>query len=100
MPASSGDSDAREALDARIRGEVLAPGDPGYGEARAVWNARVDRRPALLARCTSADDVAAGVDFARERGLPLSVRGGGHHVSGHALADGGLTLDLGPMDAI
>ena len=97
---SGGDSAARDELRARIRGEVLAAGEAGYEEARAVWNARVDRRPALLARCTSAGDVAAGVDFARERGLPLSVRGGGHHVSGHALADGGLTLDLGPMDGI
>lgn len=90
----------REELTDRMRGRVLAPGQPGYDRARSVWNGRIDRRPALIARCASAGDVRAAVELARERGLPLTVRGGGHHVSGHAVAEGGLMIDLSPMDGI
>lgn len=98
--ATGGGEDAAKELAGRMEGRVLVPGDPRYDEARSVWNGRIDRHPALVARCTSAADVAAAVDFARQRDLSVSVRGGGHHVSGHAVTDGGLTLDLSPMDDI
>jgi FAD/FMN-containing dehydrogenase len=84
----------------RVRGEVLEPGDPGYDDARSVWNARVDRHPAVVVRPTGAAGVMAAVDVARENDLLLSVKGGGHHVSGSAVCDGGVTLDLGEMNAV
>jgi hypothetical protein len=89
-----------EALRQRLRGQLLAPGDAGYDDARRVWNAMIDRRPALIARCTGADDVIVAVTFAREQGLPLSVRGGGHNVAGLAVCDDGLMIDLAPMKGI
>ena len=81
----------------RVRGEVIAEGDAGYDEARQVWNGVIDRRPALVVRCTGNADVIASIAFAREHGLPVSVRGGGHNVAGTAVADGAVVLDLGPM---
>jgi FAD/FMN-containing dehydrogenase len=87
-------------LQAALRGEVLLPGGDGYDAARAVWNAAVDRHPALAVRAAGAADVAAAVAFARERDLPLSVRGGGHGVAGHAVADGGLLLDLARLTGV
>ena len=87
-------------LKARLRGEVLQPGDDGYDAARTVWNAMIDRRPAAIARCASAADVVAAVAFAREHDLRLSVRGGGHNVAGNAVADRGLMLDLSRMTGI
>src|SRR5919106_1243803 len=88
---------ASQQLGRSLRGEVLLPGDDGYDAARSVWNAAIDRRPALVVRPRDAADVAAGIGFAREHGLDLSVRGGGHSPAGHAVADGGLTLDLSAM---
>ena len=76
-------------LRGRFRGALLRPGEEGYDEARRVWNGAIDRRPALIARCAGADDVAEAVRFARERDLLVSVRGGGHAVAGHAVCDGG-----------
>jgi FAD/FMN-containing dehydrogenase len=83
-----------------LTGLVLAPGDAGYDEARRVWNAMVDRRPALIARCQNAGDVQQVVAFARRHGLLLSIRGGGHNIGGSALAEGGVTIDLGGMRAV
>jgi FAD/FMN-containing dehydrogenase len=74
-------------------GELLRPGDAGYDAQRAIWNRMVDRRPALIARCATAEDARRALLFARQQGLPISVRGGGHNVSGSALADGGVVLD-------
>jgi hypothetical protein len=79
---------------------LLRPGDPGYDDARRVWNAMVDKRPALIARCTGPEDVAAAVRFGRERGLLISIRGGGHNVAGMAVAEGGLMIDCMPMKGI
>jgi len=89
-----------ESLRSRFRGALLRPGEEGYDEARRVWNGAIDRRPALIARCAGADDVAVAVRFAREQDLVVSVRGGGHAVAGHAVADGGLMIDLSPMKAV
>ena len=77
-----------------FRGPVVCLGDPDYEETRRIWNAAIDRRPALIARCTGVDDVVAAVRFARERDLLTAVRGGGHNVSGSALCDGGMVVDL------
>ncbi len=80
-----------------FRGELLWPGEAGYEAARRIWNGAIDRRPALIARCTGVADVLAAVRFARERELPVAVRGGGHNVAGTAVCDAGLVIDLSPM---
>lgn len=87
-------------LQSRMRGELIRPGDEGYDEARKVWNGMIDRKPALIARCASVADVIASVNFARENGVLLAVRGGGHNVAGTALADGGMVIDLSSMKDI
>jgi FAD/FMN-containing dehydrogenase len=84
----------------QLRGTVLRPEDEGYEEARTLWNAMIDKRPALIAQCTGAADVITAVDFARDLDLPLAVKGGGHNVAGTALCDDGLVIDLSPMDAV
>jgi hypothetical protein len=83
-----------------VVGGVIEPGDAGFDEARALWNMRFDRRPDLIARCKSGSDVAASVDFAREQGLRLSVKGGGHSYAANSVADGGLLIDLSLMKAV
>jgi FAD/FMN-containing dehydrogenase len=88
------------ALRGRFRGALLRPGEEGYDEARRVWNGAVDRRPALIARCAGADDVAEALRFARAAELPVSVRGGGHSVAGHGVVDGGVMIDLSLLKAI
>jgi FAD/FMN-containing dehydrogenase len=80
-----------------FKGPVITPQDSSYEEVRAVWNGMAERRPALIARCTDAEDVAAAVAFGRARDLATSVRGGGHNVAGRALSPGGLTIDLSLM---
>lgn len=89
-----------EALADQLAGALIAPADPGYDEARAVWNGMIDKRPGLIARCTGAADVTAAVDFARRHRLLVSVRGGGHNVSGNAVGDGGLVVDLSPIKGV
>ena len=93
-------SDALEALTASVRGGVLQPGHAGYDAARHIWNGMIDRHPALIARCVGAADVIDAVTFARDHQLAVSVRGGGHNVSGSAVSDGGMMLDLSPMDGV
>jgi FAD/FMN-containing dehydrogenase len=80
-----------------FRGEMLLPGDPDYDEVRQIWNAMVDRAPALIARCASPDDVVQAVRFARENNLLASIRGGGHNIAGNAVCDDGLMIDLSLM---
>lgn len=89
-----------DSLRAEMNGPVIAPGDPGYDEVRRVWNADIDRTPAVVARCTSADDVAVAVRFACEEGLEISVRGGAHSMPGHAVCDHGLMIDLSLLDRV
>jgi len=83
-----------------VRGEVLIPGDADYDEARRVWNGMIDKRPALVARAVIADDVIPVVALARESGLPLAIRGGGHNVAGNGTVDDGIVLDLGRLTAV
>ncbi|HJX40391.1 MAG TPA: FAD-binding protein, partial [Anaerolineales bacterium] len=87
-----------DALRKEIQGELLLPSlDGRYEQARRVWNGLIDKRPAVILACAGSQDVAAGVRFAARHRLLLSVRGGGHNVSGSALCDGGLVVDLSPM---
>ena len=94
------DTQAFSSLQSAFRGELLLPGNADYDAARSVCNGMIDKRPALIARCRGAADVIAVVNFARERGLLVSVRGGGHNVAGLALCDGGVTIDVSLMRSI
>src|SRR5215471_2597487 len=85
---------------AEFRGEVIQPGDSGYETARKIWNASIDKRPGIIARCSGVADVVAAVNFARENELLVAVRGGGHNVSGRALCDDGIVIDLSGMKGI
>jgi FAD/FMN-containing dehydrogenase len=85
---------------AGFSGAVLQPGDEGFETARRIWNGDVDRKPAVIAGCTGTADVLAAVRFARERDLPIAIRGGGHAVAGHAMCDGGLVVDLSAMTGV
>ncbi|MEJ8852966.1 FAD-binding oxidoreductase [Variovorax robiniae] len=89
-----------DAFAAQVSGGVLTAVDAAYDEARKVWNGTVDRRPALIARCMNDSDVQAGVRFAAAHRMLMSVRGGGHHIAGNAVAEGGLMLDMSGMRAI
>jgi len=94
------DAEALEGFAAGLRGPVLGPNDAGYDEARQIWNGLIDRRPALIVQCTGAADVVDAVNFARDQGLVLSVKGGGHNVAGNAVNDGGLVIDLSQMRGV
>ena len=85
---------------AALRGPLIQPGDEGYDEQRQVWNANIDRRPALIARCAGVADVITCVNFARENVLLVSVQGGGHNVAGNAVCDGGIMIDLSQMKSV
>ena len=89
-----------DGLRATFDGEVITPGDDGYDDARRVWNALYDRRPAILVRPTGAESVAAAIRFGRERGLEIAVRGGGHSSAGHSSSDGGLVIDLSRLRGV
>ena len=82
-----------------FKGEVLLPGDGAYESARRIWNAMIDKRPAIIARCAATSNIVRGVNFARDNALLLAVRGGGHNIAGSATCDGGIVLDLSPMRA-
>jgi FAD/FMN-containing dehydrogenase len=99
-PTSPLDPRAVVALRQQLTGTLFQPRDPGYDEARRVWNGMIDRNPTLIARCRDEADVIAAVDFARERELPVAVRGGGHSVAGHSTCDDGIVIDLAPMDTV
>ncbi len=92
--------DVAEELRGGFSGEVLEPGDPGYDEARRVFNGMIDRRPAMIARCASSADVVSAVSVARERGLLVAVRCGGHSLPGLSTCDDGMLIDLGGLGSI
>jgi FAD/FMN-containing dehydrogenase len=94
------DSEMLRTLRARLGGAVTAPGDAGYDAARAVWNGRFDRRPAAIARCAGAADVAVALEVARARDLPVAVRSGGHDYAGNSVCAGGLVVDLSELAAV
>ncbi len=96
---SLGEATTKELREA-LRGELVLPTDADYDEARSVWNGMIDRRPALVARCTGTSDVIAAIGFARSEGLEVAVRGGGHNVAGNATCDGGLVIDLSLMKGV
>jgi FAD/FMN-containing dehydrogenase len=89
-----------DAFGATLRGNVLRRGEPGYDEARQVWNAMIDKHPAAIVRCAGAADVRAAVTFARDHGWALAVRGGGHNITGSALCEDGMVIDLSTMRAV
>jgi hypothetical protein len=99
-PGRQLDETAVAALAAAVRGELIRPGDADYDAARAVYNAMIDRHPALIVRCADVADVIAAVNFAREQGLLLAVRGGGHNGPGLGVCDDGLVIDLAPLRGI
>ena len=92
--------DALDALRSRLRGPLLTSGEAGYEDSRTVWNAMIDRKPALVARCLGSADVIACVEFARTHDLLLCIKGGGHNIAGLATADGALMLDLSLMRGV
>lgn len=87
-------------LRSSLAGSLLLAGSPGYDDARAIWNAMIDRRPSLIVRCATADDVAMAVRFAAAHRLLVAVRGGGHNIAGNAVCDGGMMIDLSQMKAV
>src|SRR5262249_43823744 len=93
-------TDTLETLAQRLRGELITPAHPDYDEARKVWNGMFDLHPAVVAQVQGADDVVAVVDFARETGAELAVRGGGHSSAGYSTVDGGIVLDFSRMKAV
>ncbi len=96
MPSST----AIATLKSALNGTLLTPTDTGYDDARAIWNGMIDKRPALIVRCASTDDVVHAVNFARDNGIVLAVRGAGHHIAGSSLCDDGLVVDLSQMKKV
>ncbi|OKO69275.1 FAD-linked oxidase [Bradyrhizobium sp. AS23.2] len=88
------------ALQQTLRGSVCLPGEAGYDDARTIWNAMIDRHPGMAVRCRGAADITNAVRFAREHGLLLAVRGGGHNIAGNAVCEGGLLIDLSQMRSV
>src|SRR5512135_563632 len=87
-------------LASQFKGKLLQEGDKGYKEARTTWNAMVDRKPALIARCTETSDVVSVLGFGREHGLEIAVRCGGHSIVGHSVTEGGIMIDLSLMNTV
>src|SRR4051812_11472876 len=83
-----------------VRGDVIEPADPGYDEARAIWNGAHDGRPALIVRCAGAADVIEALRFGRSQDLSIAVRGGGHSIPGFSTVDGGIVIDLSQMHGV
>jgi hypothetical protein len=91
---------ATDEFKTNFHGEVVLPGDANYDEVREIWNAMIDRKPALIARCKSAEDVVQAVNFGRKQDLLVSIRGGGHNIAGNAVCDDGLMIDLSLMKKV
>jgi len=87
-------------LKGRVKGRLILPGDPGYDEARQIWNAMIDRRPAVIVQCAAAADVPPAISFARDHGLEISIRGAGHNIAGNAVCDNGVMIDFSKMRTV
>ena len=87
-------------LKTKVKGKILAPGDAGYDDARRIWNAMIDRRPAVIVQVATADDVAPAIGFARDNDLEISIRGAGHNIAGYSVCDDGLMIDFSAMKAV
>lgn len=92
--------DSIEAFRASFSGQTFTSGHPDYDLSRAVWNGAIDRKPALIASCTTAEQVADAIRFGRVSGLQIAIRGGGHNYAGHAVCDDGLMIHLGAMNGV
>ena len=102
-PRASSEADLEEAiaaLRASLAGELIQPGDDGYDRARLIWNGMFDKKPALIAQCSGTADVIDAVNFARENGILMAVRSGGHNSAGSGSCDGGILIDLSGMIAV
>src|SRR5215510_4015817 len=86
-----------ENLKSKVKGQIVLPSDSNYDEVRQIWNAMIDRRPALIVRCAEAGDVPPAISFARENGLEISIREAGHNIAGNALCNNGLLIDFSTM---
>ena len=93
-------ADATSGTDSRLGGEVILPGDPRYDDARAVHTGMIDKRPAVIVRCGSTDDVVSALDHAQRSHLAIAVRGGGHNGPGFGTVDGGIVIDLSRMNRV
>ncbi|OWT75010.1 MULTISPECIES: FAD-binding oxidoreductase [unclassified Achromobacter] len=91
---------AIEAFKTTLRGQVMTDNDPGYDDARRIWNAMIDRYPAVIVRCAGVADVLSSLSFAREHQLPIAIRGGGHNIAGSAICTDGLVLDMSTMKSV
>ena len=100
MATAQLDSSALDALRGEVRGVILQAGDGEYDDARALYNAMIDKHPALIVRCSDAADVIAAVNFGREQGLDIAIRGGGHNGGGLGSVDDGLVIDLSGMRGV
>jgi hypothetical protein len=109
MATKAGGGDASQAaiddaavkdLRGQVRGRIIRPGDEAYDDRRKLWNGTIDKHPAFIVECLGTADVVAAVGFARDQGLPISVRGGGHNVAGMAIVEGGVVVDLSQMDSV
>ncbi|MGB5294580.1 MAG: FAD-binding oxidoreductase, partial [Thermoanaerobaculia bacterium] len=89
-----------QALSESLQGDVVTPASPSYDEVREIWNAMIDRRPGIIVRCASAEDVARAVNLARENNLLVTVRGAGHNIAGNSIADGAFMIDLSGMKSV
>ena len=89
-----------EQLRSKINGRIILPADPGYDEVRSIWNAMIDRRPAVIVECADTGDVPHALAFARENGLEISMRGAGHNIAGNSLSNGGLVIDFSKMNKV
>jgi FAD/FMN-containing dehydrogenase len=86
-----------EMLKSKVKGQIVLPDDPNYNEVREIWNAMIDRKPAVIVQCAEVDDVLHALSYARENGLDISIRGGGHNIAGSALCDNGVLIDFSNM---
>jgi FAD/FMN-containing dehydrogenase len=89
-----------ERLKGIVKGQIVLPDDPNFNEVRGIWNAMIDRRPAVIVQCAEADDVPHAITYARDSGLEISIRGGGHNIAGSALCDNGVMIDFSNMTTV